>query len=246
MAWSISDLFPTWGDSGEKPSSNFQYDGGDQVNEKHIDYLWDSVGTLEDETRAALSDIDGDGDGIVDEADYANDADASTYKGNDIDPDGDGVVDQAGDADTVDGTHAGDLGPTFSDGTVECHIIETIRFGAEGTSTTNTSYTTISASDIAFPPGIYSDVDGNLYVRVFAHLYHNGAGTTYLRMYRQNAASAVSGSEVTVSGDGWGFASSDWIDFSGESLDSFHLQMKTSDGAEGRYNSVVLQFGVPT
>jgi hypothetical protein len=68
MAWSISDLFPPWGDTGERPSDNFQYDGGDQVNEKHLDYLWDSVGALENEVRSALNDIDSDGDGIVDEA----------------------------------------------------------------------------------------------------------------------------------------------------------------------------------
>jgi hypothetical protein len=69
MAWSISDLFPPWGDTGERPSDNYQYDGGDQVNEKHLDYLWDSVSALEDEVRSALNDIDSDGDGIVDEAD---------------------------------------------------------------------------------------------------------------------------------------------------------------------------------
>lgn len=125
MAWSISDLFPTWGDSGEQPAENFQYDGEDQVNEKHFDYLWDSLYTLEDQIRSALTDIDSDadgtvdeadsallykdndidsdGDGIVDEADYANDADASTYKGNDLDGDGDGVVDEADDTTTVKG-----------------------------------------------------------------------------------------------------------------------------------------------
>jgi hypothetical protein len=109
MAWSITDLFPSWGDSGEQPPDGFQYDGGDQVNEKHLDYLWSSVGSLEDEVRAALDDLDDDGDGVVDEADYANDADASTYKGSDIDSDGDGVVneaDYAQDADKLDGNEA--------------------------------------------------------------------------------------------------------------------------------------------
>lgn len=69
MAWSISDLFPPWGDSGERPSDNFQYDGGDQVNEKHLDYLWSQVGALENEVRSALTDLDSDGDGVVDKAD---------------------------------------------------------------------------------------------------------------------------------------------------------------------------------
>jgi hypothetical protein len=80
MAWSISDLFPPWGDGGEIPPDNFQYDGGDQVNEKHLDYLWDKVGGLEDEVRSALTDIDSDKDGSVDNADnadeYANTAPA--------------------------------------------------------------------------------------------------------------------------------------------------------------------------
>lgn len=90
MAWSISDLFPPWGDSGERPADNFNYQGGDQVNEKHLDYLWYAVGQLEDEVRSALTDVDSDGDGVVDEADTAN-----LYKGNDIDSDGDAVVDAA-------------------------------------------------------------------------------------------------------------------------------------------------------
>lgn len=87
MSWSISDLIPNWGDTGERPSDNFNYQGGDQVNEKHIDYLWASVGSLEDEVRSALQDIDSDQDGVVDQAD-----DALLFKGNDIDSDGDGVV----------------------------------------------------------------------------------------------------------------------------------------------------------
>jgi microcystin-dependent protein len=74
MAWSISDFIPSWGDSGEQPPDGFQYDGGDQVNEKHLDYLWSSVGSLEDETRSALTDIDSDSDGVVDEADAAQSA----------------------------------------------------------------------------------------------------------------------------------------------------------------------------
>lgn len=67
MAWNISDLFPPWGDSGARPADNFDYEGKDQVNEKHFDYLWDNVGALENEVRSALTDIDADGDGIVDE-----------------------------------------------------------------------------------------------------------------------------------------------------------------------------------
>ena len=101
--WSITERFPTWGEEGEFPIDGFFYEGGDQVNEKHLDALWNGLKEFENETRAALEDIDSDSDGIVDEADYANDADASTYKGNDIDTDGDGKVNAAADADTVGG-----------------------------------------------------------------------------------------------------------------------------------------------
>jgi hypothetical protein len=74
MAWSISDQFPIWGESGESPPDGFFYEGGDQVNEKHLDYLWDSVYTLETEVGDALNQIDSNGDGIVDEADAARSA----------------------------------------------------------------------------------------------------------------------------------------------------------------------------
>lgn len=69
MAWTIGDLFPPWGDAGERPSDNKDYKGGDQVNEKHFDYLWKSAGDLENDLRTALQDIDNNEDGIVDEAD---------------------------------------------------------------------------------------------------------------------------------------------------------------------------------
>jgi microcystin-dependent protein len=90
MAWSITDRFPNWGEAGEFPQVGFFYEGGDQVNEKHLDALWNGLNNFEGEVQAALNDIDSDNDGIVDEADTAN-----LYKGNDIDSDGDGTVDNA-------------------------------------------------------------------------------------------------------------------------------------------------------
>jgi hypothetical protein len=90
MTWSISDLFPPWGDSGEEPAEGFSWDGGDIVNEKYLDYLYYWAGSMEGGFRSALTDIDSDGDGVVDEAETAN-----AYKGNDIDSDGDGVVNAA-------------------------------------------------------------------------------------------------------------------------------------------------------
>jgi len=106
MTWDITDRFPNWGESGESPPTGFFYSGGDQVNEKHLDYLWNSVKGLEDDVQSALDDIDSNADGKVDAADNADLAtDAtnvtSTYKGNDIDSNADGVVDKADLADSL-------------------------------------------------------------------------------------------------------------------------------------------------
>lgn len=150
------------------------------------------------------------------------------------------------DADTLDSLHAADLAPTYNDGSVTCHIIGKERFGAEGSSTTATSYTTIAGSDLAFDPDDYRDTAGTVYIRLKAHLQHDGAGTTYMHLYRQNAGTTVSGTEVTVSGGGWGIADSGWVSISDSGNESYQLQMKTSDGATGSYNSVLLYFGIPT
>lgn len=99
MAWSISDRFPSWGDAGSQPSAGFSYDKNDKVNEKHLDYLWNALYNFEDEVRSALDDIDSNSDGIVDEADSAN-----NFKGNDIDSNGDGIVDEADTAPLVKNT----------------------------------------------------------------------------------------------------------------------------------------------
>ncbi len=42
----MSDLyneFPSWGEQGEYPSDGFFYEGGDQINQKHMDALWNGV-----------------------------------------------------------------------------------------------------------------------------------------------------------------------------------------------------------
>jgi len=69
MSWTIQDRFPTWGEAGESPADGFFYSGGDQVNEKHLDYLWNNLDALRDDANAALTDIDSNSDGVVDEAD---------------------------------------------------------------------------------------------------------------------------------------------------------------------------------
>ena len=38
----VTNRFPLWGRQGETPDDGFEYEGGDQVNEKHLNYLWDA------------------------------------------------------------------------------------------------------------------------------------------------------------------------------------------------------------
>ena len=126
--WSITERFPTWGEEGEFPIDGFFYEGGDQVNQKHLDALWNGLKEFENETRAALEDIDSDGDGVVDKADDAdtvggeppsNFADTNHGNGehtldfttltevnNNADVPNADFADNAGDADTVDGEDA--------------------------------------------------------------------------------------------------------------------------------------------
>lgn len=156
-----------------------------------------------------------------------------------------GNMSSEADGATLGGKTPGDLAPTYSDGTTNCHIVSLERFGAEGSSTTNTAYTTIANSDLTFNPDEYKDDSGTLYIRMKAHLKHQGAGTTYCRMYRQNAATVVSGTEVTKSGDGWGVSDTGWVQLTDTGYDSYQLQLRTNDGASGDYNSVLLFFGIP-
>lgn len=152
------------------------------------------------------------------------------------------------DADTVDALHAADLAPSHNDGSVNAYITSLERFGAEGSSTTSTSYVTIAGSDLTFDPDEYKDSAGNLYVRLKVHAKHStDSGDVFVRIFRQNAGTAVTGSEVQQTlNDSWGIGDSGWIDFGSETgAESYQLQLKSSDGNSVRYNSVLLFFGVP-
>lgn len=91
----------THGDTGSKPISlNFEQNG--RPNSQTFDWWWYNVSNAIDAHADEFDRLDSDNDGIVDEADYAKDSNASTYKENDIDTDGDGIVniaDYANDAD---------------------------------------------------------------------------------------------------------------------------------------------------
>lgn len=83
----ITDRFPTWGDTGEQPSSGFQYSGGDQVNEKHLDYLWDALHKFQEDIKSEFN-------SLVSDADF-NDHSARHEQGG---------------ADTVDATNLTNIG----------------------------------------------------------------------------------------------------------------------------------------
>lgn len=151
------------------------------------------------------------------------------------------------DADTVDGVEASNLGSDRS------KIEQTIKFGAEGSRTQSNTYVTITHSDIAIDFSNYRDDNGNLEIRLVGHLSIGDFGdtnTAFARMYRQNAGTAVAGTEIshTTSDENqaaWGFANSGWVDFSNESgRESYQIQLRTSDTSEAPeavYNSMILQ-----
>jgi hypothetical protein len=119
------------------------------------------------------------------------------------------------------------------------HVVA-LKFGAEGSTTTSTTYVTIADSDIALNPALFN-VTGQLFVKFIYHIKNDTAGETmYIRVYRQEAGTVVAGSEKSVAGAGWGIVETGWIDFSGESgAESYQLQMKVTGGV-GEYNSALM------
>ena len=121
--------------------------------------------------------------------------------------------------------------------------VTTKKFGAEGAQTTSTSYVIIANSDIAFDPQQLRKAMPNqkLYAKFVYHIYNSGAYTTYIQVYRQNAGTAVAGSEKShaFSAAGWAIEATDWIDFTSESQDSFQLEMKVTGGT-GMFNSAIM------
>jgi len=52
----LTNDFPSWGETGTLPADGFFYEGGDQVNEKHLDALWNNVKTHFDRTHTGIRD----------------------------------------------------------------------------------------------------------------------------------------------------------------------------------------------
>ena len=119
-------------------------------------------------------------------------------------------------------------------------VVVAFKFGAEGATTTSTVYVTIANSDIAFNPALFKFAT-TLYVKFIYHIKNDTAGkTTYIRVFRQNAATAVAGSEAAKSDPGWLIVETTWIDWSGENMtESYQIQMKVSGGV-GEFNSALM------
>jgi len=92
------------GDTGDRPADGEDFQSGDVADPQTHDWLFYTIPRKIDQIINRLDILDSNGDGVVDEADFANDADASAYKGNDIDTSGNGVVDQAATVTGTDGT----------------------------------------------------------------------------------------------------------------------------------------------
>ncbi len=115
------------------------------------------------------------------------------------------------------------------------------KFGSAGSTTTSGAYVTIVDSDILIDPDIFK-YGGKLWLRFIAHFYNSEANTTYMRIYRQNAASVVPNTELShaFAGVGWTKEDTGWMDFSSETgLESYQVQMKVTGGT-GMYNSAIM------
>jgi len=103
----------THGSTGSKPADGTEFNSGERPDNEEFDWFWyivpEKINNIIDDISAIVS-----GNTQVGNASSADDATnvTGTYKGNDIDSDGDGKVnsaDYADDADTVDGVQASGL-----------------------------------------------------------------------------------------------------------------------------------------
>jgi hypothetical protein len=95
MASRRQNPFHDHGDQGTQPDSGLDFQTGGNPKAPEFDFFWYHVIQKIKDFIIEFNRLDSNDDGVVDEADYANDADASTYKGNDIDSDGNGKPDTA-------------------------------------------------------------------------------------------------------------------------------------------------------
>lgn len=99
-----NDPFDTHGDTGVQPNAGRDFQSGGNPSAQEFDWWWYTVITKFRAINAEFNRLDSDDDGVVDEADYARTANATSYKGEDLDTDGNGKADTAEFAEDADAT----------------------------------------------------------------------------------------------------------------------------------------------
>lgn len=177
-----------WGDTGTQPTDGEDHQSGEKPDAQVFDWfwyntivkvnsIWDEFARLDsnddgvvdradyaDDADASTykgNDIDSDEDGVVNEADYANDADASTYKGNDIDSDKDGKVDSA---DTADYAYDADAS-TYKGNDIDTNEDGVVDFADHATNANNANVATVGEQIEARTSYPSSPADGRIVLR---------------------------------------------------------------------------------
>jgi len=71
-------------------------------------------------------------------------------------------------------------------------------------------------------------------------------GDITIRIVRQNAGTVVSGTEVSGTfGSAFGELDTGWVTFGDSGFESYQIQMRSNDGNDVSYNSVLLDYGHP-
>lgn len=116
----LRQYWPQIGSSGTKPDDGKTWEYKDTYHAPHLNYIWNYVRVSFGQVEDWINDLEN-GNIAVQEANYANDADASTFKDNDIDSDGDGRVNTADHA--VNADQLGENEPAYyaSDADLSAH-----------------------------------------------------------------------------------------------------------------------------
>lgn len=223
----VRDKFSiSWGDTGTKPTDGEDFESGERPDAQKFDWKWyntiDKINKIWDELTRLDSNDDGQVD-AADTADYANDADASTYKNNDIDSDGDGKVDAADDADTLGGESAS----AFADS----------NHGNEEHSSTFTTLTEVN-NNADVPDADYADSAGNADT---VDGEHAGAFADSNHGNEEHSSSFTTLTEVNNNAD---VPNADYAD-NADKVDGYHGDGLTSPVARDVTGNVLLNSSSP-
>lgn len=198
----------THGDAGDKPAQNLDFTSGGIPDPETFDWFWSQVPAAINDHQSLLEAIDSNEDGIVDEAESAQSAQA--VKGNDIDSDGDGKVDAADDADSLQGNAPDDLRVDIEDGgTLLLSAVKSISFegdlnpsdDGDGTVSVSASTTEDTHIDVDDPQTSVSGTDiDTLEIGPNIDLVDEGSGR--FRIEADDDATTYKGNDIDSDGDG--------------------------------------------